>query len=71
IKETLTLGLAYRWDDSFSGLFGLKISPALFLGYAYDLTTTDLRSYNSGTHEVFLRYEFKTEERKLKSPRFY
>ncbi len=71
IKETLTLGAAYRWDDSFSGLIGLQISPALFAGYSYDLTTTDLKNYNSGTHEIFLRYEFKTEQRKLKSPRFY
>ncbi len=71
LKETLTLGLAYRWDDSFSGLVGLQITPALFAGYSYDLTTTDLKNYNSGTHEIFLRYEFKTEQRRLKSPRFY
>ena len=71
IKERLTLGLAYRWDDSFSGLLGLQISPNLSLGYAYDFTTTDLRNYNAGTHEIFLRYEFKSEERKFKSPRFY
>ncbi|MBO0592893.1 type IX secretion system membrane protein PorP/SprF [Cellulophaga sp. E16_2] len=71
IKETLTLGLAYRWDDSFSALLGLQISPYLHLGYAYDFTTTDLRNYNNGTHEVFLRFELKSEERRLKSPRFY
>lgn len=71
IKETLTLGLAYRWDDSFAALLGLQISPNLSIGYAYDFTTTDLRNYNSGTHEIFLRFELKSEDRKLKSPRFY
>ncbi|WP_298505667.1 type IX secretion system membrane protein PorP/SprF [uncultured Maribacter sp.] len=71
IKEKFTLGLAYRWDDSFSALLGLQISPNLSLGYAYDFTTTDLKNYNYGTHEVFLRYEFKSLQRKLKSPRFY
>ncbi|MEO1486989.1 MAG: type IX secretion system membrane protein PorP/SprF [Bacteroidota bacterium] len=71
IRETLTFGVAYRWDDSFSGLFGLQISPDLSVGYAYDLTTTDLTDYTSGTHEIFLRYEFKTVEKRLKSPRFY
>jgi len=71
IREKLTLGVAYRWDDSFSGLLGLQMTPNLSLGYAYDFTTTDLRNYNFGTHEVFLRYEFKSIERKLKSPRFY
>ncbi|MFS4448984.1 type IX secretion system membrane protein PorP/SprF [Maribacter sp. 2307UL18-2] len=71
IKETLSLGLAYRWDDSFSALAGLQVSPRLKIGYAHDFTTTDLRNYNFGTHEIFLRFEFKSEERKFKSPRFY
>ncbi len=71
LMETFTAGLAYRWDDSFSALLGLQISPDLSVGYAYDLTTSDLRSYTSGTHEVFLRYEFKTVEKRIKSPRFY
>ena len=71
IRETVTAGIAYRWDDSFSGLLGLQISPALNVGYAYDRTTTDLRNFNSGTHEVFLRFELKTQEKRLKSPRFY
>jgi type IX secretion system PorP/SprF family membrane protein len=71
LMETFTAGLAYRWDDSFSTLLGLQISPDLSVGYAYDLTTSDLRSYTSGTHEIFLRYEFKTVEKRLKSPRFY
>ncbi|WP_394750898.1 PorP/SprF family type IX secretion system membrane protein [Spongiimicrobium salis] len=71
IKEVLTFGLAYRWDDSVSGLLGVQISPALKLGYAYDLTTTDLRNYTTGTHEVFLRFDLKTIEKKLRSPRFY
>ncbi|WP_422860684.1 type IX secretion system membrane protein PorP/SprF [Flagellimonas sp. S174] len=71
IRETVTAGIAYRWDDSFSGLLGLQISPTLNVGYAYDRTTTDLRNFNSGTHEVFLRFELKTQEKRLKSPRFY
>ncbi len=71
IKETLSLGVAYRWDDSFSALMGLNLSSNFTLGYAYDFTTTDLRNYNFGTHEIFLRYEFKSRERKFKSPRFY
>ncbi len=71
LRETFTFGVAYRWDDSFSGLLGVQISPDLSLGYAYDLTTSDLTDFTTGTHEVFLRYEFKTVEKRLKSPRFY
>ena len=71
IKETLTLGVAYRWDDSFSGLLGVDISPQFHVGYAYDLTTTDLRNYNNGTHEIFVRFELRSFAKRLKSPRFY
>ncbi len=69
--DNLRLGLAYRWDDSVSGLFGLQVSPKLLLGYAYDLTTTRLGEFNSGTHEIMLRFELKTKEKQLKSPRFF
>lgn len=71
LKETFNFGVAYRWADSFSGILGLQISPRFQLGYAYDLTATDLSEFNSGTHEVFLRFEFKTIEQGIKSPRFY
>jgi len=71
IYDNLRLGAAYRWDDSFSGLLGLQISPKLLLGYAYDLTTTRLGDFNSGTHEIMLRFELLTKEKQLKSPRFF
>lgn len=59
LRETFTFGAAYRWDDSFSALLGLQINQNLNAGYAYDLTTSNLANYTSGTHEIFLRYQFK------------
>ena len=69
--DTLRLGLAYRWDDSVSGLLGLQVGPKLMIGYAYDATTTRLRNFNSGTHEIMLRFELRSREKQLKSPRFF
>lgn len=71
IQDNFRLGVAYRWDDSVSGLLGLQLSPKLLLGYAYDLTTTRLGDYNSGTHEIMLRFDLITKEKQLKSPRFF
>ncbi|MBT8266723.1 MAG: type IX secretion system membrane protein PorP/SprF [Bacteroidia bacterium] len=68
--EKLTLGLAWRWDDALSGLAGFQISEGLYVGYAYDYTTTDLKNYNSGTHEIVLRFELQKLGRIL-SPRFF
>lgn len=70
IKEELTLGLAWRWDDSISALAGFQVSEGLFVGYAYDLTTTNLGNFNSGTHEIMLRFELQKAGRLL-SPRFF
>lgn len=69
-REKFTVGLAYRWDDSISGLVNLQVSDRLQIGYAYDLTTSNFRNYNSGTHEVMLTYDLLRTP-KLKSPRFF
>ena len=67
----LVLGAAYRWDAAVSALAGFQISDALFMGYGYDFDTTSLSRYNSGTHELFIRYELISKNNKLVSPRFF
>lgn len=69
-NDKLTLGLAWRWDDSISALAGFQVTDGMFIGYGYDLTTSDLNNYNSGTHEIILRLEVKKIGRIL-SPRFF
>ncbi|MEP2239783.1 MAG: type IX secretion system membrane protein PorP/SprF [Maribacter sp.] len=70
-NEALTLGVNYRWDDSIGALLGFQINPQFNLGYAYDLTTNNLGTYNSGTHEIFLRYQLISKITRIKSPRFF
>ncbi|MBC3757497.1 type IX secretion system membrane protein PorP/SprF [Hyunsoonleella sp. SJ7] len=69
-NDKFTLGLAYRWDDSVSGLVGFQVDKSLFVGYSYDATTTALNNYNSGTHEIMLRFELQ-QIGKILSPRFF
>ena len=69
-NEKFTLGMAYRWDDSISALLGIQVSDNFNIGYAYDLTTSNYKNYNSGTHEVMLRFNIFREPT-LKSPRFF
>jgi type IX secretion system PorP/SprF family membrane protein len=71
INQRFTAGLAYRWDDSVSALAGFQITEQLNIGYSFDYTTTELNKYNDGTHEIYLRWELITTEKKLKSPRFF
>lgn len=71
ISEKFVLGGAYRWDAAWSAMAGFQITQGLFLGYGYDMETTELRNYNSGSHEIFLRYEFFSNKSKIISPRFF
>jgi type IX secretion system PorP/SprF family membrane protein len=71
INEKLVLGLAYRWDAAVSALAGFQINPSMYIGYGYDMETTRLKNYNSGSHEIFLRYEFLNNYNKIISPRFF
>ncbi len=69
--EKLTLGAAYRWDAAVSAMAGFQISDGLYIGYGYDLDTTKLKNYNSGSHEVFLRFELFKRYSKMVTPRFF
>lgn len=69
-NDKLTLGVAWRWDDSVSALAGFQVTRGMYIGYAYDMTTTGLSNYNSGTHEIMLRFELQKAGRIL-SPRFF
>ncbi len=71
LNEKLTLGLAYRWDAALSGLIGFQLSDGLMIGYAYDWETTELNNYNSGSHEIILRYELRSSKDGIISPRFF
>ena len=69
--EKFVIGAAYRWDAAVSALAGFQITDGLYIGYGYDMETTKLRKYNSGSHEVFLRFELFNNYNKIISPRFF
>lgn len=71
LYESLSVGVNYRLEESVSGLLGLRINDHMEFGYAYDYNTSPLNYYNSGTHEVFLKYRFIAKDLVLKSPRFF
>lgn len=70
-NDKFVVGGAYRWSAALSGLAGFQVDENWFIGYTYDTDTTRLANYNSGSHEFFLRYEFKGKQEKVVSPRFF
>lgn len=70
-QEKFILGTAYRWDAAMSLLAGFQVTDQIMLGYSYDFDTTELRTYNSGSHELILRFEFLNRYNVDLSPRFF
>ena len=71
LYDKFVIGAAYRWDAAVSALAGFQITDGLYIGYGYDMETTKLRKYNSGSHEIFLRFELFNNYNKMISPRFF
>lgn len=49
--DKLEFGISHRIDESVSGLFQLRLTDNLKVGYTYDAITSDLSNYNNGSHE--------------------
>jgi len=70
-RERIWLGLGYRTGDALVAMAEYQVSPQLRIGYAYDMTTSRLRSYTTGSHEVMLGLDFGKELVRIKSPRYF
>jgi type IX secretion system PorP/SprF family membrane protein len=69
--DKFVVGVAYRWSAALSAMVGFQVSEGLYIGYGYDNETTNLNNYNSGSHEIFLRYELFKKDKKIITPRFF
>lgn len=61
--ETVWVGASYRTEDAIAPMIGYqykfpKGDSMLRVGYSYDVTTSDLKNYSTGSHEIMLNYCF-------------
>ena len=66
ISDVFTAGASYRFDNAISGLAGFQISSSLFIGYSYDYNTNGLGEFNSGSHEIILKFYLGKGGEKIK-----
>jgi type IX secretion system PorP/SprF family membrane protein len=69
--DKLGIGASYRTGDAIVALLEFQATTGLRIGYAYDITTSELAKYTSGTHEIMVRYEFATLKNKIITPRHF
>ncbi|MBB1151210.1 type IX secretion system membrane protein PorP/SprF, partial [Myroides sp. NP-2] len=70
-RDKFTFGAAYRWDAAVSGLVGFQVTDNMMIGYSYDAETSKLSRYNSGSHEIFLRFNLLNSFKRVTAPRFF
>lgn len=63
-RDMVWLGATYRTEDALSFMVGYWLKQTFQFGYSYDLTTTALKNYTTGTHEVMLGVTFARAPRK-------
>ncbi|MDO8999642.1 MAG: type IX secretion system membrane protein PorP/SprF [Bacteroidota bacterium] len=71
--KKLLLGAMFRTGDAFGGLVGFNITEQLHIGYSFDWSYgLQTAKYNQGSHEVVLRYDFMSYDKKqIHSPRHF
>jgi type IX secretion system PorP/SprF family membrane protein len=60
--DQLWVGAVYRHKDAISVLLGYMYQDYLTVGYSYDITTTQIRKYSSGSHEIMLGLRFSRKQ---------
>lgn len=64
-KDDYWLGLSYRTGDAVILLAGVKVDR-FYLGYAFDFTMSEIRSYTYGTHELTVMARFGDNPRRYR-----
>jgi type IX secretion system PorP/SprF family membrane protein len=70
-NQRFWLGVSYRHNAAFVGMLEFAVTPNLRAGYAYDYTTTAIRTFQGGSHEIMLSYDFIQKLVKIKNPRYF
>lgn len=70
-RERFWLGVGYRTGASVTGMVEYQVNPMFRIGYAYDMTTSALRRYNGGSHEIMLGIDLGKDPVRIKTPRYF
>jgi len=71
LQDRLWIGAMYRFEDAIGALIKFDLTKQLSIGYSYDMSQSDLRPFNQGTHEIYVSYDVAFKNRKILSPRYF
>jgi type IX secretion system PorP/SprF family membrane protein len=81
-NEKISLGASYRGysknsNDALALIGGFRLNDKVILYYSYDISLSPLKTVNTGSHEIVLRYNLAKEigkgrpEKIIYNPRYY
>jgi type IX secretion system PorP/SprF family membrane protein len=71
VLDRLWFGLTYRYGDAVAAHARLQVNDQFQFGYSFDLNNSRLKGFNSGSHEIFLNYNFAFMGNRVMSPRYF
>jgi type IX secretion system PorP/SprF family membrane protein len=73
--KKFNIGVSYRMGNTGIGesidLLAMYQHNQIAIGMAYDLSVSDLKTYNDGSFEALIRYDFVKEKGDMANPRFF
>jgi len=77
IMDALWIGASYRNNtnvapESVVFILSYLFNNGLRIGYAYDLTTTEISNHTSGSHEITVGFDFRSKKKEsIVTPRYF
>lgn len=71
MKDRFWFGLLYRHLDAVGPLFSIQIYDEFRVSYSYDYSISELRNFQTGSHEVTLSYDIRPIDKSYVSPRYF
>ena len=61
-KDKMYAGIGFRTNDAITLLAGFKIKQQFTIAYSYDIVVSKLRKYNSGSHDIILKFDIPNKK---------
>lgn len=70
-NEKIWFGVMYRHGSAAGANIVYNFTKQLRVGYAYDYSINNMGKYSPSSHEVILGFDFLSNQKALKSPRYF
>ena len=68
---TFWAGISYRTSNTIAVVLEYEITKQIKFGYSYDYDLNPLKTGFSGSHEIFLGFNYNVFKSRMRSPRYY